>query len=260
MSRSSLQVACSVWHAVFLREALSRTTANRFAWFWMIAEPLALVVLMVLVREMLGRVRFVVGADFIPWLVTGVMPFFLFRDLLLRSIGAVEANKALFTYRQVMPIDPVLARNAVEGLLRSVIFLILIAGGVLLGHDLLPADSLEAIGVWVAVWLLGTGAGLVVSAASSLVPEIGRVVRIMMLPVFMLSGAVLPLQTLPHDVQQVLLYNPLPHAIEGLRQSFYPGYKTLHGLNLLYVWYSALILLALGLALHVRFANRMKAK
>jgi len=256
--RSSWQVTCSVWHAMFMREAGARIMANRFGWFWMFAEPVAYVVIMIGVREMLGRTRFVIGADFIPWLITGLMAFNLFRDGVTRSLGAVEANKGLFAYRQVKPVDPVLVRCVLEGILKSLVFLILIGGATLLGHPMLPAAPLEAAHVWLSVWLLGVGCGLVVSAGGALISELGRFVRMAMLPMFMLSGAIIPVQMLPHAVQQKMLYNPVLHGLESLRLCFFPLYKTVQGVDLLYVWLSALAALALGLALHVRFARQLK--
>lgn len=258
--RSCWQVIWNVWHALFMREALARTMANRFAWFWMFAEPVAFVVVMVAVHELLGRVRLVTGAEFIPWLIVGVMGFLLFREGVLRSIGAVDSNQGLFTYRQVKPVDPVLVRNALEGILKTIVLVILITGASLLGHDILPADPLQAMLAWVSLWLLGMGGGLVVSVGAALVQELGLVTRLAMLPMFLLSGAMIPLHTLPHYLQHYLLYNPVLHAIEILRFSFFAGYQSLNGVNLMYVWYWILPLIALGLALHIRFAMRLKAK
>ncbi|RFA28026.1 ABC transporter permease [Alkalilimnicola ehrlichii] len=245
---------------MFMREALARTMAGRFAWFWMIAEPVAFVVIMIGVREVLGRVRFVIGADFVPWLIVGLLGFFLFREGLLRSIGAVDANKGLFAYRQVKPVDPVIARNVVEGILKTVVFMVLIAGASLLGYEILPADPLAAMFIWFSIWVLGLGAGLVASVVAPLVPEIGRVLRMLILPLFLLSGVIIPLHALPHSIQHYLLYNPVVHALEALRLSFFSGYKSLAGVDMLYLWWWALAMVALGLALHLRFTMRVKAK
>ncbi|ACL72392.1 ABC 2 transport system integral membrane protein [Thioalkalivibrio sulfidiphilus HL-EbGr7] len=258
--RTHWEVTRSVWHATFMREALARTTGDRFAWFWMLAEPIAFVVIMVLVRELLGRLRLIMGAEWIPWLVVGLVAFFLFREGVLRSMGAVEANRGLFAYRQVKPVDPVLVRNVLEGLLKTLVLFILIAGVALLGYDILPSDPLGAMFVWISIWLLGLGAGLVVSVVGALVPEVGRLVRMMMLPMFLLSGVIIPLQTLPHQVQVYVIYNPVVHGLESLRLSFFEGYKSLPGIDLTYLWLWSLSMIALGLALHLRFDMRLKAQ
>lgn len=260
VQRSPWQITWSVWHAMFMREVLARTMQNRFSWFWMLAEPIAYVVIMVGVRELLGRTRFVIGADFIPWLIVGLTSFFLWREGVTRSLGAVNANHGLFAYRQVKPVDPVLIRNVLEGLLKTVVFIILIVGATLMGHDVIPADPLGVVTNWLALWMLGLGAGLIVSVGATMFPAVEMGVRLSMLPMFLLSGVILPLHMMPHDVQQVLLYNPVLHGVESLRLCFFDGYRTLAGVDAYYVWTWNLVLMSLGLALHLKFANRLKAQ
>ncbi len=257
--RTSWQVTRSVWSALFLREATARLMASRFAWFWMLVEPLAFVVLMVVIRDLFSRVSTTQNADFIPWLIVGITVFMLFRDGVTRSLGAIEANQGLFAYRQVKPIDPVLVRNMLEGLLKIIVFIILIAGSSLLDYDILPFNPIGAIFVWILVWLLGLGMGLVVSIGAAMVESFGRMVRIMMLPLFVLSGAMIPLQVMPHTIQPYLLYNPISHGIESLRLCFFEGYHAVSGIELLYLCYWTFASIAMGLALHVKFAIRLRA-
>nr|WP_298410333.1 ABC transporter permease [uncultured Halomonas sp.] len=260
-NRTSWRVAWSVWYALFMREAISRTMADRMAWFWMIFEPIAFIGVMVAVRSLvMGGGRHIAGADFIPWLVVGLLGFFLFRENLMRAIGAVDANKGLFAYRQVKPVDPVLVRAFLEGMLKSFIFLLFIAAGSLLKFDLVPAYPLGAILDWLSLWALGLGAGLTVSAAAALVPEIGRIVRILTLPLLILSGVIFPINYIPHEFRQYVLWNPIVHGLESMRLSFFEGYHTLDGIDMTYLWLWALGLMTLGLMLHVRFAGRLKAQ
>ncbi len=258
--RTSWQITWSVWHAMFMREVLARTMVNRFSWFWMLAEPVAYVVVMIWVRELLGRAHFIIGADFVPWLIVGLTAFFLFREGITRSLGAVKANHGLFAYRQVHPVDPVIIRNVLEGLLKTVVFVLLVAGAEFLGYRVLPGDPLGALAAWLSLWLLGLGGGLIVSVGSTLLDEVDLAVRLSMLPMFLLSGVILPLHFLPHSVQQYLLLNPVLHGVESVRLAFFGGYRSLAGVDLSYVWLWNVTLIALGLALHLRFANRLKAQ
>jgi capsular polysaccharide transport system permease protein len=258
-ARTHWQVTRSVWMALFLRESLGRVTAAPFAWFWMLLEPLMHVTLLIMVRELLGRLRIVTNAEFVPWILVGITTFLLFREGLTRSIGAIDANKGLFSYRQIKPIDPVLVRSVLEGLLKSLIFIIIISGASLLGYDILPFDPLGAMFVWLSVWLLGTSLGLLVSVVAALVKEIGRVVKMLMFPLYFLSGVIFPLQALPHNIQQYVLYNPIAHGVESIRLRFFEGYHTIDGISLYYLYYWIFATAALGLALHVKFASRVRA-
>lgn len=259
--RSPWQVTKSVWYALFMREALARIMGDRLGAFWMLAEPIAFLMMWVAIRYfVLGRSRDVIGADYIPWLLVGMVGFFVFRAGLKRTMGAVAANQGLFAYRQVKPIDPVLVRAGLEGLLQTIIFIILLTGAALLDYPIVPADPLSAIFFWVSLWLLGLGAGLVVSVMVSLFPESEQVVSIMMFPMFILSGVILPVQNLPFWLQEILLYNPVLHGLELLRSSFFATYKSLSGVDWVYLWLWTLSLIAWGLALHVRYASHLKAR
>lgn len=258
-TRSPLQVTLSVWHAMFMREAISRTMSDRFGWFWMVAEPAGFILIMVGIRAAISGDRVITNAEFIPWMLTGLMGFFLVREGMMRGLGAVDANKALFAYRQVQPIDPVLVRGFLEGLLRTFVFLLFILGGFLLKEDLAPDDALEALLMWGALWTMGLGLGLVVSVLGTLVPEVGKVLRMVSLPLMILSGVIFPLNHLPHYALEYLMLNPIVHGLELLRRSFFEGYHVVHGTSILYFGLWILVLNALGLLLHIRFKQKLKA-
>ncbi|NHN37597.1 ABC transporter permease [Pseudomaricurvus alcaniphilus] len=258
-TRTPWQVTRSVWHAMFLREVVARTMADRMAWFWMLVEPIAMIAVMVAIRAfVMGRARHINGADFIPWLLLGLFGFFLFRENMMRSIGAPEANKGLFAYRQVKPIDTVLVRCYLEGLLKTFIFLMFVLAGLLLNVDLTPDYALQALFAWLSLWSLGLGAGLVFSALAGLAPEFGRIVKIATLPLLIISGVIFPLNFLPESLLYYLMLNPIAHGLELFRASFYAEYRVVPGTSLLYLWWWTLGSIALGLMLHLRFEMRLK--
>jgi len=259
--RTSWQVTRDVWYALFMREAVARTSADRFAWFWMLIEPIAYVAIMISIRTVvMGKERTILGAEFVPWLIVGLFGFFVFRENMMRSIGVIDAHKGLFAYRQVTPVDTVLVRSYLEGMLRSLIFLLFIAAGIWLEMGLMPADPLVALGLWLSLWALGLSGGLVLSVVASLVPEVGRLIRLISLPLMLMSGVIFPLNFLPHEVQQYLLWNPVVHGLELLRAGFFPVYHTMSGVSVMYLWYWTLVNMVLGLALHLKYAQRLKAQ
>jgi len=259
-ARSSWQVTRSVWYAMFMREALSRTMGDRMGWFWMIFEPFALVAIMVGIRSFVSGDNLIANAPFIPWMIVGMMGFFLMREGMIRGMGAIEANSALFAYRQVQPIDPVLVRNFLEGALRSFIFLIFIGGGLLLGLDMYPDNAIRAMAAWLSLGFFGLGLGLVTSVSATMVPEVGKVIRMLSLPLMLVSGAIFPLNQLPHWLLEYLMLNPMPHGLETLRLGFFENYQVIHGTSMTYFWMITLMLNALGLLMHLRFVDRLKAK
>ncbi|WP_418139330.1 ABC transporter permease [Oceanimonas smirnovii] len=260
-SRTSWQVTRSVWHAMFMREAVSRTMADRMGWFWMIAEPMIMIIIMVFIRSFIrGGSNFIIGADFIPWMIVGMMGFFLVREGMMRSQGAVNASKALFAYRQVHPSDAVFVRVYLDGLLRTFVFLLFILGGLLLGLDLFPDNAIKALFGWLSLWVLGLGFGLVLSVTSTLIPETAKIISMLTMPLLIISGVILPLNMLPHYLLEYLMLNPIAHGLEFLRAGFFEHYRVVHGTSETYLWLWALALNALGLLLHVHYKERLKAQ
>lgn len=258
--RSSLQVTLHVWYALFMREAMARMTGDRFGWTWMLLEPIAHIMIMISVREFMGRIRFIPGADFIPFLIVGIMGFFVFRDAVTRSMSAINANTGLFAYRQVHPVDTVIVRAALEGALKAVVFLILICGAAFIGMNIIPHDPLRIVAGWFTLWCLGLGLGLIFSIVVTLVQETEKVIKMIMFPLYFLSGVIIPVQFMPHSVQQVLIYNPILHAIESMRFGFFSSYRSVHGIELMYPLAIALSLILLGLMLHIRLKTKLMAR
>ncbi|NUJ57912.1 ABC transporter permease [Cobetia marina] len=259
-ARSAWAVTRSVWFAMFMREAIGRTMTDRMGWFWMIAEPAMLLLVMIGIRSFIRGDNLIVNAPFIPWMLVGMMGFFLIREGMMQGLGAINANKALFAYRQVHPVDGVFVRNALDGLIRTLIFLLFMLGGLMLGTDFRPDNGFQAIGGWLSLWLFGLGLGLVTSVLGTLVPEVSKIIRMLNMPLLILSGVIMPLNQLPHYLLEYLMLNPIVHGLEYIRHGFFDGYQVVHGTSLTYFWAWTLSSLALGLLMHVRFKERLKSQ
>lgn len=257
--RSGLSITCSTWKALMLRETVNRLAAGRAAWAWLLIEPLVHVMFM-LAMFTLVRVTSVGGIDATLWLTIGMVAFFQFRRTANQCTNAISANRALFTYRQVKPVDAVLVRAACEGFLMLLVMIMAMCVLALLGHDVVPVDPLALLGALAGLWLIGLGFGLVSSVAVELIPEMGKVVSFIMLPAYLMSGVMVQIGAIPEPYRGYLSLNPLVHGIEAARLAFAPYYHTISDLSLAYLYGWALALVFLGLALHVRFATRVASQ
>ncbi len=258
-SRPSVSVAYSVGKALFLREAVSRLAAGRAAWLWMLLEPIVHIAFIMALFTFV-RARVVPGAEFALWLLTGLVTFFTARDAATRSMEAIKANKALFAYRQVLPVDTVLTRSIVEGFLGLIVALLLLVGSGLMGFEVIPHDTLGVLLAFAGMWLCGLGLGLNLSVAAELVPELGKLAKMMFLPLYFISGVMFPLVQVPQQYRGWLFHNPFAHGIELVRSGFFPLYHIAPEANLGYLYGFALVTVFLGLALHVRFSSRLMAQ
>jgi capsular polysaccharide transport system permease protein len=215
---------------------------------------------MIGIRTFIRTFGMVAGVEMIPWMVIGLVCFFMFRDGMMSGVGAVSASKGLFAYRQLKPIDSVVIRVFTKGLLQFLVLVIFVIGMSFLGFTIEPNNILLSLGVFVTLWLFGLGVGLILSVVTQFVSEIGKIVGILSLPLMILSGAFLPIHYFPYSIQQYLLMNPILHGIELVRIGFFEGYWTLDGVNFLYLGLWVISALVLGLAMSIRFEQQLKAQ
>lgn len=258
--RSSWQVTKSVWYALYMRDMLTRMFGNRYAWFWLFAEPMMFVGIMVSIRTFIRVMDDVAGAPMVPWMIIGLTAFFLFRDGMTSGMRAVKSSMGLFAYRQVKPVDTVFASAFVGLSIHAIVIALFLGVLALLGYEMMPKNFLLALFAWLSLWLMGLYSGLILSVATTAIPDLSKIVNVMTLPLMILSGAFFPVHFLPHEVQQWLLLNPILHAIEFLRFSFFENYWTFNEISMFYVYQWILPGLILGLLLHLRFENKLKAK
>ena len=255
-ARTPFSITYSVWKALFLREAVSRLSTGRAAWLWLLLEPLFQIVIMLSIYAVI-RMRTVGGINTTLWLMVGLLAFFMFKRTGTQTQNAVNSNKGLFTYRQVKPVDTVLVRATLEGLITILVAAILFGGAVLFGINTLPVDPLSVLEAFFGLWLLGLGFGLMASVAGELIPEVEKIIGFMMTPLYFVSGLIFPITIIPQPYRDWVLLNPVVHGVEAARLGFAPYYHAVSGLSIAYLYGFSLASIFIGLALHVRFATRL---
>lgn len=256
MTRSPWRITWSVWHALLLREAVARMFGKRAAALWLLLEPVAGIAFMLLIFTVL-RTRNIGGMDTALWLSSGLLSYYLFRRTAGQCASAVGANLALYTYRQVKPVDTVLSRGLLEGVLMLLVSVVVFCGLALVGVPLQLHDPLGVMTSLLGLWLLGVGWGLAASVATELVPEAGNLLNLVLMPLMLISGAIFPLSAIPHPWREWLMWNPVAHGIEGVRAGLSGYYHHVPELNTAYLQGFALVLLFLGFALQRRFSSRL---
>lgn len=203
------------------------------------------------------RVGSIGGINTAIWVMVGMQAFFMFRNTGTQVMNAISANRTLFAYRQVKPIDTLFVRAGLEGLLLIFVTSILMAGLAMLGYDVLPADPIAVLEAFFGLWLVGLGFGLVTSVITELVPEAGKIIPLIMMPLYIISGVILPLSTVPQPFRDWLLLNPVAQGLEAARLGFAPHYHVIAELSISYMYGFAFVSIFLGMALHRRYASRL---
>lgn len=253
-SRKSAQIMVSVWKALFLREATFRLFGTRSAWVWLLLEPIShfafLGFMFTVVRQ-----RVVGGIDVAIWLILGLVGFFTFRRTANQMGAAIDANRALFTYRQVLPFDTIVVRGFLEGMIMFAALVIVTIVLALLGHDIIPDHPLTLLAAFFGLWLFGAALGLVVAVSAELAEEARQIASMLMMPLYFVSGVIFPISAVPAQYRDLLLLNPIVHGVEAMRAGFSSFYHAPEGLDLSYLYLWAGFMLAFGLVLYIRFAK-----
>ncbi len=193
------------------------------------------------------------------FLVTGLVPFFLFRNVALRGADAVRQNVGLFSYRQVRPFDTLLSRTLLEVVLHGLTFAIVLSVLGWSGTDIRPDLPLELVATAFILIALSLGLGLCLMVTCTGRPRVRSFVGLVFTPLYLLSGVIFPLHTLPKEWLQWLLLNPVVHLIDGLRHGFESHYPMLDGATLAYPAACALALCTLGMSLYRAHRQRLLA-
>jgi capsular polysaccharide transport system permease protein len=257
--RSDFSVAISVWKALFLREATGRLAGGHAAWLWLLLEPAAHIIFMMV---FFGVIRHQVrhDANVEVFVLVGVWGFFLVRNIAQRGMDAISANQSLFSYRQVRPVDTVLVRATVEAFLNVIVGAVLLFALALFDIDVRPADPLFVMWSAFLLWALGLGLGLMLSVIGILLPGLGKLIKIAFTPLYFLSAVMYSVSSLPLGMREAVLVNPITHGLEAMRTGWFAAYRGEAHISLGFLAFWALVTVFLGLALHMRYASRLTAQ
>jgi capsular polysaccharide transport system permease protein len=257
--REGYAVQRAVLYALLLRELKTRFGGRWLGVYWALFEPLAQIVFLSLLFGALHNI-ILPGIDYPVFLLTGIVPFYLFRSLATRLMDGIDSNRSLFAYRQVKPIDTLIARALLEVGLYGAISVVMFAIFFTMGMQWWPAQPLEVFGLAIAVVAGGTGLGLALAVATNDFPQMRGVARILFLPLYLVSGVMAPMNVVPSDYRPLLLLNPLLHMVELSRATFLPSYRLLEGVSASYVAWCALVALTSGLALYYARRQQLMAQ
>lgn len=247
--RTPWQIQKSVVFALFLRELKTRFGAYKFGYVWLILEPMAHIVIMSLIFSFI-RDRALTGIDFPVFIVTGIVPFLMFKNIALRVMDGVDANRALFAYRQIKPMDTFTARTLLDAFLAVAVSGLILIGMAWIGLDVPFRDPFSVFALLAILVMTGLGLGMVLCVLTRYLPEAKGLIRIAFLPLYLMSGVIFPVSRLPQEWLPLLLWNPLLHAIELMRGAFFSQYHVLPEISLLFVVMTSLVSLFFGLALY----------
>ena len=220
MKRSSTQIFKTVVEALVLREIQARFGSQKLGYLWAIVDPMVMILVFAFMHSLIESDSHK-GYDYAVFLATGFLPFNYFRSIVLNSLGAFNANKALFVYKQVKPFDTFVSRFIVESTINLVVMIIFIFIGWYFGFDMRVKDiAMVVVGIiWIALFAFSLG--IFLGVLGYFYENFAKVVRIVMMPLMFVSGLFFSLDSLPQIAREILIYNPVLHFIEMIHGYYF---------------------------------------
>jgi len=239
LARKPTQIFFAVIKALFIRELWMRISVSKSGLFWTFFEPFMQVFVFTLIHAAVFSHRSG-GFDYTTFIAINFVAYNLFKNIIKKSVGSFVANKGLFIYKQVKPIDTIISRALVELYITGVVSVIFILLGYYLGFDL-QIKNFPMV-AFALIWLMifSIGLGVLLAVGNSFFPSVGKTVNVVMIFLLFGSAVFYSLETIPATVRELLLFNPLVHFMEMIHGWW------MYDLDDRYVSYSYLSLWTLG--------------
>ncbi len=245
---SAFTIQCRVVYALLLRELKGRYGGRRLGFLWALIEPVLLITVFIAIFQLLGRSNHS-GIPIPLFFVSGVSPFFMFRELMSQVSSATKGASPLLMFPQVSRMDIIISTVIFESLISIMVMGILLTACYSLGYTFQIQSPLNVlIGIAFMVGL-GTGAGMVLGALTiryAFVSALGN--AFLGRPLLIASGLFFSADMLPPTIRFYALYNPILHCIEFIRTSMFITFESRY-VDIPYVVAFLLALNTLGLLL-----------
>ncbi|MGJ3241966.1 MAG: ABC transporter permease [Opitutales bacterium] len=242
-----------VIYSLLLREIQTRFGKYRLGYFWAFLEP-ALHVTVFFLIFMFIKQKQVAGMSTPMLLVTGILPFFLFRYIIMSGMTAITGNLQIFNYRRVKPADAVIARILLEVLTFGTVFVCFLIILWYFGFEVTVHNPVETFGVFALLILFSAGIAFALSIVGVLYPEMAKLIPMVIRPLYFISGVFYTASFFPPDLRKYVLWNPLLHVTELLRGAMLDTFES-YG-SWLFLSICTVISLFFGLSYHR--INRIK--
>lgn len=248
-ARSPFQINRAVIFALVLREAAQRMGARRLGLCWVVLEPLAHLAIISLMFAYI-RGGHLPGIEYPVFILTGLAPFLLFRNTALRLMDSLKANRSLFAYKQIKPLDTFIARTLVEACIASAVYLVLIFIFGWFGFDVSIAHPIEWLGTLALGLLFSFALGVTLALIVHPLPGAKLFIRMLFFPLYFLSAVLHPASFLPQSLLPLLLLNPYLHLMELIRAEVFPYYQMVDGISAQFVMEVTIVLLFISLGVY----------
>ena len=223
-----------VIRALFLKEIVTRFGGSRLGYVWVFLEPCLHAAFFI--GLFYWRKVSIPGDIAVPvFVVTGMVPYFAFWHCITWLGGTIGANWTFFNYRQVRPIDCLLARYLLEVFLLFVVFAALVTLCHFVGWEVSDWPTARLPATLLGFTLFGLGVGAMAAVVAMYSKDAQKFFPFLLRPLYFLSGLFFMVAMLPVGVRPYFTWNPLLHGAEIVREELFGSVAPFHGSDA-YFW------------------------
>ncbi|MEM0977538.1 MAG: ABC transporter permease [Pseudomonadota bacterium] len=211
-----------IWTLV-RREISTRFGPGAVAYIWALVVPLSWIGFGILAFAFFDR-KTPLSAEPALFLATGILPYVVFRQTLISVTRAATANRALLHLPGVCLPDLIIAYALLEGLTTAVIVVLVLTSVTWVVSGDWPNLFFETVFLFATTWILAVALSILTTLVSERMPSVGRILPLVLRPLFWISGVFFVASELPPIWQDLLSWNPLFLLIDGVRAAYFHGY------------------------------------
>jgi capsular polysaccharide transport system permease protein len=214
-----------IYYLLIIREIKTRFGRLRLGWVWFFLEPILHLFIFVSILSLRSRSPILEDTPNAVYVLNGLIPWFLFRNIVSRCTTGIAANKGLFIFSKIRPLDTVSVRFIMEWLINGIIYLAaVLCLWWIFDITMLPERLMEWLMSLLLFSLLGLGLGSIITVIALYFPEIHKISDVMLMGFYFTSGIFFVPAHLPALIQSVLRWNPIFLGIDLCKANALEGY------------------------------------
>lgn len=245
---SRMATSASLIWALTWRRFAPQNRRDGLRLVWVFLEPVGQIAVLMVIFSLIGRAP-AYGDSFALFLLTGIAVLNLFTSTSQSVAGAIQG---LNSAGRLPPVG--MFHEAIARVLFALIIVAIYLPALMIGIrivervDVGPHHLPPILGALLLTALMAFGVGLLRGYATIFASAIERVYVILSRALLFISGVFFAPSFMPPQIRELLVWNPILHAVELLRLGVYAEYPTIVYDGRFLTWF-ALASTALGMTL-----------
>ncbi len=234
----------------------SAKTNRSTAFVWLFIEPIIHVMIWAGVRSSYG-VETPGGLSPFLFVLLGALPFLFFRKVMSMGVKSILANKGLYNFRQIKPIDCIISSVFVEYIISIFVFIIFFITFRAIHLEWELVDPLRFFFTYLVFGIFSFAISLIFSVIGFFFERIKDFMIVIQRVLYMVSGVFYPVESIPPEYREYFMLNPLFQVVEISRECFSRIPSRLNMADLPYLCVFTMCTLFISCFFYIAFRNKI---